>query len=91
LSKKIVVIEYAKCDYCEKEIAPGEQLHTMSIDFNSYLTVSEKDHRAVEEVTGDILSEEDGSDTFEYELCERCYWSLKEFIQKGLKKQNKIV
>jgi hypothetical protein len=57
----------------------------MSIDFNSYLTISGKDHRAVEEVTGDVLAEEDG-DTFEYDLCERCYWALKDFIQKGLRK-----
>ena len=58
----------------------------MSIDFNSYLTIGTKDHIAVEEVTGDVLAEEDG-DTFEYDLCERCYWALKDFIQKGLRKR----
>jgi hypothetical protein len=85
--KKIVVIEHAKCDYCEKEIAPGERLYTMSIDFNSYLTVGSKDHMAVEEVTEDVLAE--GGDTYSYELCERCYWALKDFIQKGLRKKER--
>jgi hypothetical protein len=86
LTKGIIVIENTKCDYCEKEIAPGEGVYTMSIDFTCYLTISGKDHRAVEEVTGDILAE-DGGDTFEYELCEHCYWGLKDFMQKGLKQQ----
>jgi hypothetical protein len=87
LRKKIVVIEYAKCDYCEKVIAPGEPLHIMSIDFNSYLTIGTKDQIAVEEVTEDVLAEEDG-DTYDYDLCERCYWALKDFIQKGLRKRH---
>jgi hypothetical protein len=83
--KRIVVIENAKCDYCDKRIDTAEKLYTMSIDFNSYLTVSGKDSRAVEEVTGEVLAED--GDTYEYDLCENCYWSLKYFIQKGLKKQ----
>ncbi len=82
---KRIVIENAKCDYCGKQIAPGQTIYIMSIDFTSYLTVSGKDHRAVEEVTGDILAE--GSDTYEYDLCQECYWRLKDFIQKGLKNQ----
>lgn len=82
---KRVVIENAKCDCCGKKIAPGQAVYTMSIDFNSYLTVSGKDHRAVEEVTGDVLAED--GDTYEYDLCEDCYWCLKDFIQKGLKQQ----
>ena len=82
---KRVVIENAKCDCCGKKIAPGQAVYTMSIDFTSYLTVSGKDHRAVEEVTGDVLAED--GDTYEYDLCEDCYWRLKDFIQKGLKQQ----
>ncbi len=83
---KSVVIENAKCDYCEKEIAPGQPVYTMSIDFTCYLAVSGKDRRAVEEVTGGTLAE-DAGDTFEYDLCNECYWRLKDFIQKGLRKQ----
>ena len=82
---KKVVIENAKCEYCEKEIAPGQAVYTMSIDFTSYLTVSGKDRRAVEEVTGDTLAKD--GDTYEYDLCENCYWRLKDFIHKGLKNQ----
>jgi hypothetical protein len=82
---KRVVIENAKCDYCEKEIAPGQPVYTMSIDFTSYLTVSGKDRRAIEEVTGDTLAKD--GDTYEYDLCEDCYWRLKDFIHKGLKNQ----
>ena len=88
MTKGIVVIENTKCDYCEKEIAPGEGVYTMSIDFTCYLTISGKDHRAVEEVTGDVLAED--GDTYEYDLCEDCYWHLKDFIQKGLKQQQHL-
>jgi hypothetical protein len=82
---KRVVIENAKCNCCGKKIAPGQAVYTMSIDFTSYLTVRGKDYRAVEEVTGDVLAED--GDTYEYDLCEDCYWRLKDFIQKGLKQQ----
>ena len=82
---KRVVIENAICVYFGKKIASGQAVYTMSIDFTCYLTVSGKDHRAVEEVTGDILAED--GDRYEYDLCEHCYWALKDFIQKGLKKQ----
>lgn len=94
MTKKIA-IENAKCDYCEKEIAPGEGVYAMSIGFSSYLTVGGKDHIAMEEVTGDNLAK--GGSTFAYDLCNDCYWRLKEFIQKGLfeaaakkKKKNEI-
>lgn len=82
---KRVVIENARCDYCEKEIAPGQPVYTMSIDFTCYLAVSGKDRRAIEEVTGDTLAKD--GDAYEYDLCDDCYWRLKEFIQKGLKNQ----
>jgi hypothetical protein len=79
---KTIAIESAKCNYCEKEIASGEKVYAMSIDFSNYLIVGGKDHTSLEEVTGDNLSK-DGS-IFAYDLCEDCFWSLKEFIQKGL-------
>jgi hypothetical protein len=60
----------------------------MSIDFTSYLTIAPQDHIAVQEVTGDTLSKD--GDTYSYDLCEHCYWSLKEFIQKGLEKQRRL-
>jgi hypothetical protein len=82
---KRVVIENARCDYCEKEIAAGQPVYTMSIDFTCYLAVSGKDRRAVEEVTGDTLAKD--GDAYEYDLCDDCYWRLKEFIQKGSKNQ----
>jgi hypothetical protein len=84
---KRVAIENASCDYCEKEIAPGQPVYTMSIDFACYLAVSEKDNRAVEEFTGDVLAKND--DKFESDLCEDCYWRLKNFIQEGLKNQQR--
>ncbi len=52
------------------------------------MTIGTKDHIAVEEITEDVLAEENG-DTFEYDLCERCYWALKDFIQKGLRKKER--
>jgi hypothetical protein len=70
---KRVTIENASCDYCEKEIAPG------------HLALSGKDHKAVEEFTGDVLAKDD--DKFESDSCEDCYWRLKNFIQEGLKNQ----
>jgi hypothetical protein len=82
---KRVAIENASCDYCEEEIAPGQPVYTMSIDFTCYLALSGKDHRAVEEFTGGVLAKDD--DKFESDLCEDCYWRLKNFIQEGLKNQ----
>ena len=82
---KRVTIENASCDYCEKEIAPGQPVYTMSIDFACYLALSGKDHEAVEEFTGDVLAKDD--DKFESDSCEDCYWRLKNFIQEGLKNQ----
>jgi hypothetical protein len=83
----VVIINNAKCDYCGNEITPENGFFTMSIDFTSYLTIAPQDHIAVQEVTGDTLSKD--GDTYSYELCEHCYWSLKEFIQKGLEKQRR--